>query len=105
MEYTKENFLRRRSIAEWLARELRDLINDVRQTDKSDMPAFNKGFEVKCAIDAKVAKILKKMPVSDLHEALKAIDGYLSASFPANLTRKKHAVELLDQALAKVEGK
>ena len=48
------------------------------------------------------AQLIASAP--DLYEALKAIDGYLSASFPANLTRKKSAVELLDKALAKAEG-
>ncbi|KKN57568.1 hypothetical protein LCGC14_0561140 [marine sediment metagenome] len=57
-------------------------------------------------IQANAERIVKAVnSFDDMYEALKAIDGYLSASFPANLTRKKSAVELLDKALAKAEGK
>ena len=52
-----------------------------------------------------VMEVVEQSGYSELYDALKAIDGYLSASFPANLTRKKHAVELLDKALAKAEGR
>lgn len=98
MGYTKEN------LAEWLNQELADLINDVRQIDKSDMPIFNKGLEVKCAVDAKIAKILKKMPAPDLYEALKAFDKYLEMTYPENMKQKWHATTLMEKAIAKVEG-
>jgi len=62
-------------------------------------------FEIAKIMSAKEDKANAQLIASapDLYEALKAIDGYLSAPFPANITRKKSAVELLDKALAKVE--
>lgn len=41
----------------------------------------------------------------DLYEACKAIDDYLVAPYPSNMKLKKIAVEMLDKAIAKVEGK
>jgi hypothetical protein len=41
----------------------------------------------------------------ELYESLKAINEYLSLPYPENMKRKKLAVELMEDALAKAEGK
>jgi len=40
-----------------------------------------------------------------MYEALKAFDHYLSAPYPHNMKLKKYATDLMEQALAKAEGK
>ena len=40
-----------------------------------------------------------------MYEALKAVDKYFTTGFPDNMRRKRIAVEMLDEALAKAEGK
>ena len=40
-----------------------------------------------------------------MYEALKAFDEYVSTNFPANIRLKQIAIERMEQALAKAEGK
>ena len=41
----------------------------------------------------------------DLYEALKSFDRYLSASYPDNMKYKAYAVEQMEKALSRAEGK
>lgn len=74
MKYTKGE------LAQWLRAELVDLVNDIAKVRKSDMPEFNQGIDIICAYDTKVEKILKKLAVQELYEALKEFPHYITAS-------------------------
>ncbi len=41
----------------------------------------------------------------ELWEAVKAVDLYLTLSYPHNLNAKPHMAALVEEALAKIEGK
>ena len=58
----------------WLRDELSDLVRDVTATERGDLPRFNKGLEVKCAIEAKLRKILNhKESAPAMYEALEEL--------------------------------
>ncbi len=59
----------------------------------------------KKAYTANGGVILNPDALEDMYEALKAINSYLTAPYPENMALKKRAVELLDNALDKAEGK
>jgi len=43
--------------------------------------------------------------IRSMYEALKAFDEYVSTSYPANMRLKQIAVDKMERALAKAEGK
>ena len=45
---------------EWLREQLSDLVKDILEIERSNLPLFNKGLEVKCAIDTKLQKLLEQ---------------------------------------------
>ena len=49
--------------------------------------------------------ILNPDALTDLYEALKSFDRYLSASYPDNMKYKAYAVEQMEKALSRAEGK
>lgn len=92
MNYTKEE------LAKWLKAELVDLVTDIANVRKSDMPEFNQGLDIHCAYGTKVEKILEKLATPDLYEALKRI---INSETIMSKDNFNNALE----ALAKTEGK
>ncbi|KKN59266.1 hypothetical protein LCGC14_0543650 [marine sediment metagenome] len=108
MEYTE---------GQWLRQHLSDLVHDVIATERSDQPLFNKGLDVKCAIDAKLEIILNhKESAPALYEALKEQADYTTSIINIagdldEITRRVilmhiySILELRDKALALAKGR
>ncbi len=89
---------------QWLRQHLSDLVADVTATERSDQPLFNKGLEVKCAIDTKLEKILNHKEVAPaMHEALEVIQSWLEGRNKKEIP-PNYRWEIIDKALALASG-
>ena len=95
MAYTKEE------LAKWLRAELIDIANDVANVRKSDMPEFNQGIDIICAYDTKVERILEKLAILEMYEALEHLVAWAKMFASADPATLK-GIEVLAKAKSSI---